>query len=112
MALVIAKTYPLPEVLDLLDVSIKQLTSETGLNHSVVRRAVMGGKVKTHITSAQLIAKALGMEVYEIEWPCGLTDTGRQALTGGSYTKHVEQSASFCSGCGIQLPLSNICSCA
>jgi hypothetical protein len=114
MAPLIIETKPIPlrEVLDILEVSIHQLTESTQLNHSVVRRAVMGGTIKTHISSAQLIAKALGMETYEIEWPCGLTDKGREALSGGSYTKHVKNSVSFCSNCTLQLPSSNICSCA
>lgn len=106
-------TTPLPKVLEILEVDIKWLTRESGLDHSVVRRAVMGGKMKTNITSALSIASALGMEVSEIEWPCGLTNVGRTAHTGGTYSKSVDRpEAKFCQDCGMQLPLSNQCSCA
>lgn len=106
-------TMTLPKVLQTLEVDIKWLANETGLSYDVVRRAVMGGKKKTHVTSAQAIATALGMELYEIDWPCGLTNKGRHAYTGGTYTVGTKQlEANFCGSCGLQLPLSNQCVCA
>ncbi|UTX51124.1 hypothetical protein KI440_02870 [Candidatus Saccharibacteria bacterium TM7i] len=74
--------YPIAVAMGVLGVDVPWLVQETGLNHNVVRRAMMGGKKRIKYDTAYLIADALGMGIEELQWPSGLTHLGRPPLTG------------------------------
>ena len=74
--------YQLVDVMSILGVDIAWLADETGLCVDATRRAVLGGTVRTHIETAEAIAKALGMHLEEIDWPSGITLLGRPPFTG------------------------------
>ncbi len=62
--------------------SVKDLADKAGLDHEAVRRAVMGGAVRTNLSTADCIARALELTIDDIAWPSGLTHVGRPAQTG------------------------------
>ena len=104
---------PLAEAMATLEVTVQDLKCMTGLNTNTVRRAVMGGRVKTNITCAERIADALGMTINEINWPSGLTYVGRPALTGvPTRPHHTKKPDALCPDCDVLLPLSKLCDCA
>jgi len=79
-------TLTVAEALEILELKPTDLVRMTGLGINAVRRAVLGGKKRTNIRTAKLIADALGLKIEELIWPAGLTDKGRPPLTGGTYT--------------------------
>lgn len=72
--------------------TVAKVAAESGLHIATVRHAVYGGgnNKGTNVQTARLIAKALGYEVWDIEWPVRLTVEGRSPLTGGTYTVGTE----------------------
>lgn len=106
-------TYALTEVLEILDVTVEQLREMTGLGGAAVRRAVMGGSIRTSDAVADAIATALGMHESEIEWPSGRTHLGRPAFTGKPISPTEDEvSRDVCPDCHLLLPLTRVCSCA
>lgn len=99
------------EALEILELTPHDLVAMTGLGFDAIRRAVMGGNKRTNLGTADLIARALGVSVRELDWPSGLTHEGRPPLTGGSYTVHTETNDRYCSNPehNLLLPLSGVC---
>lgn len=115
---IVTPQYTLKEACDILGVSPKQLAKLTGLHPNTVKSAINGGKFNTHVGTALLIADALGMEMHEIIWPVGTSESGRPPLTGmssieRSVTITVKQEVvvhhAFCHRCHLQLPLTMEC---
>jgi|GEM_PF-4471921 len=70
------------------NLTVGGLVEKSGLSTPTVRRAVRGdNEARLNTTSATAIAKALGSPVGEINWPGGLVNGGRRALSGGKYTR-------------------------
>lgn len=90
--------------------SIERLARESGIDVNTVRRAVLGGKIKTNYTSAHAIARALGVKVSDLEWPSGLTEVGRPAQTGRPMTHVRHDHEQFCPTHHLQLSRSGECS--
>lgn len=71
------------EALDILGWTAHRLAVKAGLHTGTVMRALIpGGTVKTNVTSAEAIARALGLYMEDIYWVNGLTHQGRPAETG------------------------------
>lgn len=60
-------------------------------------------KGNINITSACLVARALGVAVDEVFPNTELTEVGRPAQTGGSYGDHAERKIATCAECGTQV---------
>lgn len=66
------------------NLTVEDLASRSGLSRATVQRAVRGDdEARLNTTSATAIAGALGTEVGAINWPGGLSNSGRPALSGG-----------------------------
>ena len=78
---------PKPSLNRLMDeenLTVGDLARKSGLSKQTVQRAVRGDdEVRLNTTSASAIASALGTEVGAINWPGGLSNSGRPALSGG-----------------------------
>ncbi|MES2630673.1 MAG: helix-turn-helix domain-containing protein [Patescibacteria group bacterium] len=78
----------LTDVMKEENLNIRGLADKSGLSEPTVRRAVRGddrGRLNT--TSATAIAKTVGLNVGDINWPGGLANGGRPARSGGTYTR-------------------------
>jgi len=68
--------------------TVSDLADKSGLCEKTVRRAVQSNEqARLNTTSATVIAETFGLPVGEINWPGGLENRGRPALTGGTYTR-------------------------
>lgn len=110
------------EALEVLEKSAEWLIDETMLSPGVVYRTLDSSPtgLKTHITSALAIAAALGLEVSDIHWHRGLSNIGRNALSGTILTEKttvtktvtVEHEVTYhivCPSCFIEMPATGIC---
>jgi DNA-binding XRE family transcriptional regulator len=78
---------------------------------AVIENSELKNGSQVHITTATLLAGALGVSVRSISWPNGLTDRGKPAGTTDSPTSQSNRTASLavCQRCHMQLPLSGQC---
>lgn len=109
--------YTLPELLELLDVTPKQLAETADIDEGTVRHNLDQSPdgLKTHVTTATAIANALGVHRNEIIWPRGTSENGRNA---GHHTVSIEsncrqprssQRTDVCRTCFTALPKVGIC---
>jgi hypothetical protein len=78
----------LREVMANTGLTVIGLAQKSGLARETVQRAVDGNdQARLNTTSVTAIANALGLPVGAFNWPHGLTNRGRNALTGGKYTR-------------------------
>lgn len=66
------------------NLSVEDLASRSGLSRATILRAVNSNdNARLNVTSATAIANALNTSVGDINWPGGLENRGRPALSGG-----------------------------
>lgn len=109
--------YTLPELLELLDVTPRQLAKAADISEGAVYRNLdmSPDGLKTHDTTANAIAAALGVNKHEIRWPRGTSQVGRNA---GDHTvtrdttcqqQKMVPRTELCSTCFTTLPKVGTC---
>ena len=74
--------YTLKEAREILGFSKKKLSEDSGISMAAISAIEGGGAYKTSEGVALALSEALALEVYEIDWPRGLSHLGRPAKTG------------------------------
>lgn len=68
--------------------TVSSIAANSGLSELTVKRALRGdSQERVNTTSARLIAETLGWPIEDINWPGGIANQGRPALSGGKYNK-------------------------
>ena len=121
VAITTTQKYTVAEALEILEKTPQWLIDETELSPGVVYRTLDDSPIglKTHITSAEVIANALGLEVEDVRWHRGLSNTGRNALSGGVIVERttvtkvtVEREVTYqmvCRACNLVMPATGVC---
>jgi DNA-binding XRE family transcriptional regulator len=83
-----ASKHSLTELMSKEGLTRNGLAASSGLSVPTVNTAMNGsGQTQLNTTSATAIAETFGVQVGDINWPGGLSNRGRPALTGGKYTR-------------------------
>lgn len=117
-----AQKYTLKEARQVHGLSRQDLSVLSGIAALTIYNIEKEGVSKTHDGVAMALADALGLEVWEINWPRGLTHLGRPPKTGKPLTvrrtvtvtisEEVQITASgvpICARHFIALPATGIC---
>lgn len=88
-------------------INIKALARISGVAESTIVRIEQEPGHHVNYTTAEAIATALKLEVYELFDPALITDIGRHAKTGTPTDRstHVKYSGRFCLSCFLELPI-------
>lgn len=77
------RQYTLEEACNILGYSDKELAKVSGVSLATIRRITSGSNIYgVQVTTALLLASALGLQVNELVFTTGLSPFGRPAATG------------------------------
>ena len=83
-----APKHSLTDLMNEANLTVSGLADKSGLSIPTVRRAVHGDTMaRLNTTSATALAETFDLPVGDINWHGGLSNGGRPARSGGSYTR-------------------------